>query len=139
NQEPATGSVRGTVRLADSDQLFGEARIVLSPTGGYYRRDSSRKTWSRSVGTFVLPAVKEGAYSVSAYTESHHVDGGTIYVGEGETTHVELRLERSNPAIALSQHQWTFSTNEVPRIAIRGYTDFTRPKGGDSVKLKVYK
>src|SRR5258706_16218682 len=61
-QEPATGSIRGTVRLADSGATFGDARITLAPVSTGYRRYSIRKTWRRASSSFVIPALKEETY-----------------------------------------------------------------------------
>ena len=144
SEEAPTGGVRGQIHISDSYSGAGQARVVFTPVEsttdeGDDGGPTTRRFTTRPDGRFAVSNIRTGLYRVSAYADAHQDEGTLLQIDEGDTADLELELKRTQPALSLAQHEWTFSTAERAGISVQGYVDATKPKGQDSVDVSVYK
>src|SRR5579862_4794013 len=109
-QDPASGSLRGKVYVRDSNRALAGVQIVLDPvlmpnTPGDRVLSRVRTVISHGDGTFVLPHLMAGSYTLSAFTRAHSISGQQVTITEGSATEIFVTLDRSIAPLAVKEHQ----------------------------------
>ncbi|MCS6777046.1 MAG: alpha-2-macroglobulin family protein [Chloroherpetonaceae bacterium] len=132
------GGVRGRVVIAGSETPVPGAEVILDPLayGPAYRR---RRIRTDAHGEFTLLQVTAGAYTLSASSRAHQSEFQRVMVSEGGVLPVTVRVNRSQPDLALRQQQRVFGSHEEVGVAVSGYLEEDRGKTQNVVRLRVYR
>lgn len=133
-QESPTGRVEGVVRSEVTGAPLPRARIVLTNLDEEAPVQVKRARADKE-GHFSLRDVPVGAWELTATTAAHGGEAVNIQVEEGETTPIEVALERTQPELDVAPIQRTFTPTAKIFVPLRGYTD----KEGNPLKLNLYR
>lgn len=139
SEETPTGQVRGRVVLVGTNKPLAGVQIRLYPVLNEGDPGRGRRTETDADGRFLVRRIRAGEYRVSAYSRAHRIDQVKIAVDEGGTTEAALTLKRSEPDLALGEHQRVFAVSEKPFLPLRGYVDGKKPAGNDGLRVRVYR
>ncbi len=143
SEETPVGRVKGHVLLAESRQPLGEVHVTLMPISAVNGVDEEETHIRRAVsdehGQFSLAQVPAGSYYLSASTRAHSVTNDYVTVDEGGTSEPTLMLTKSEPDLALGQHQRVFGTEETVKLPVKGFIDGAKTKGTDAVRIRLYR
>jgi uncharacterized protein YfaS (alpha-2-macroglobulin family) len=132
--EEPLGRVIGAVYTADMRPLPG-ARISLTVLEG---RVGSISTVTGMDGRFVLNAVPVGVCTINASSRAHGMSSPKLYVEEGRSTPISLRLDRSLSPFTCSTPAGTLLPDEQATLDLAGYV----LRGGPAeqvVSVKLYR
>ncbi len=137
-QDPPVGRLTGTVRLSENDAPVSEAEITVAPV---YEKDDlpTQTAYTNSKGEFTVSRLPAGRYAVSASSDSHHIEGHTVSVLEGQTSRETLVVTPSRPLFALKQHQRVFTPDESAFVSVSGYVDYQQTQGKDAAHLRLFR
>lgn len=144
--ETPTGRVQGQVVLGDSGRPLAGAQVLLTPVKNFGRPVQTVRAETGPDGRFTLRRVPAGAYEVSGSSRAHKVERVALQVDEGKTSRTLLMLARSEPDLALAQHQRVFAATlpagagvtDKPFVSVRGYVDGKRAAGRDTLRVRVF-
>lgn len=134
--------VGGLVALIRSEMPRGRVvgKVIAAETGQglpnvevwFESRQGSWKVVSKKDGSFELPNLPSGNYTVTASTYAHSLEPTQFTLKEGETRNLLLSLEPVNPFLELIHPQTVFHTHETVKVGVRGFTT------ADELKLEVW-
>jgi hypothetical protein len=150
--ETPTGRVAGSVYLAESDAPLADASVTLTALKSKDRNpdmteEASRPNGDADIrerrevdtdedGTFEIPHVPVGRYTVSATSDAHQSTDVDVTVTEAQTATTELKMTRSQPDLQVAEHQSVFSTSERASLPVRGYV---AAGPNDSLHVQIYR
>ncbi len=121
------GRVVGKVIAIETGQALPKAEIWFESKRGSWR---VRSKWD---GSFELPNLPAGTYTVTASTYAHRLSQTSFTLNEGETRNLLIALEPVEPFLELIHPQTVFHPDENVKVGIRGFV------ATDELRIQVWK
>ncbi len=121
------GRVVGKVIAIETGQALSKAEIWFESKRGSWR---VRSKWD---GSFELPNLPAGTYTVTASTYAHRLSQTSFTLNEGETRNLLIALEPVEPFLELIHPQTVFHPDENVKVGIRGFV------AADELRIQVWK
>jgi len=121
------GRVVGKVIAAETGRALPKAEIWFESEKG------SWKVVSGSDGSFELPNLPAGKYTLTASTYAHKLVQTPFTLNEGETRNLLIALEPVEPFLELIHPQTVFYPGETVKVGIRSFV------ASDELKLEVWR
>lgn len=113
--EAPRGRVVGKVVAAESGQALADVAVWFEHPRGSWR------IISKQDGSFELPNLPAGTYTVHAYAYAHRLEPTKVTLQEGETKSLLLALEPATPFLELVHPQSVFYSREAVKVGVRGF------------------
>ncbi|MBX9877800.1 MAG: hypothetical protein K2Y22_05025 [Candidatus Obscuribacterales bacterium] len=134
------GSVIGKIALEQKNfDLYsydiGAQKVYALAVGPRGKSSDERGVWIKSDGTFVLPHLPVGEYTIKLRAPgfaSEYING--VFVDEGKVTKLKspITLDLLEPSVTLASNTRVYTTKEKPKLWINAY-------GGTLASVDVYK
>ncbi len=115
HSELPRGRVVGKVIAIETGQALPKAEVWF---------ESERGSWrviSRKDGSFELPNLPAGTYTITASTYAHRLRQTTFTLNEGETRKLLIALDPVEPFLELIHPQAVFHPSETAKLGVRGF------------------
>ncbi|MEZ8220226.1 hypothetical protein GG496_000393 [Candidatus Fervidibacteria bacterium JGI MDM2 JNZ-1-D12] len=121
------GRVVGKVIAIETGQALPKAEVWFESKRGSWR---VRSKWD---GSFELPNLPAGTYTVTVSTYAHRLSQTSFTLNEGETRNLLIALEPVEPFLELIHPQTVFHPDENVKVGIRGFVAI------DELRIQVWK
>lgn len=138
-QQPPVGRVEGIVTLSENGRPLRGAQVYLHAQTSDGSWGRSRYATTDASGHFRFVRSVAGPYTILAYADAHRVHSQKITVDEGKTTTTALSMTRTAPEITLEENHRVFLPDEPLALSVRGYVDWRKPRGTDTVSYRLYR